>query len=66
LEGIGELDLDDLKSAIADADARVRANAVRLCERKMDSMGDLVLSRVSDSSMLVRRQVAYTLGEWKD
>jgi putative heme-binding domain-containing protein len=54
-----------LKTALRDADARVRAYAVRLFERTAADRAE-ILAVVDDSSPIVRRQLAYTLGEWAD
>jgi putative membrane-bound dehydrogenase-like protein len=65
LDGIGALAAPQVENALKDADARVRHNAVRLSE-KFDGASQALLAMVADQSPLVRRQLAFTLGEIDD
>ena len=63
LEGLNGLDGKVLKEALADSHPGVREHAVRVCEKEH---ADLIASRIKDESLRVRRQVGFSLGEWKD
>jgi len=63
LEGLSGLDDKVLKQALQDLHPGVREHAVRVCEKKH---GDLIASRINDESIRVRRQVGFSLGEWRD
>lgn len=63
LEGLKGLDGKVLKQALADSHPGVREHAVRVCENEH---ADLIASRIKDESIRVRRQVGFSLGEWKD
>lgn len=55
-------------AALRDHDGAVRANALRVSERlanKSDALLDAVLALEDDTAVTVRRQLAFTLGEWK-
>ena len=65
LEGIGSLEPSLLSRALKDGDAQVRAHALRLCESQHDLLQN-VLATATDPSPLVRRQLAFTLGEFTD
>jgi putative membrane-bound dehydrogenase-like protein len=71
LDGLDELRPAELKVALKDADAQVRVQAIRLCERQLQDvahgkpLGETLLALSEDASPLVRRQLAYSLGEWK-
>ena len=63
LEGLESLDSKVLKQALEDPHFSVREQAVRLCE---ENHADLIVSRIEDESIRVRRQVAFSLGEWQN
>jgi putative heme-binding domain-containing protein len=63
LEGLDSLDSKVLKQALQDPHFSVREQAVRLCE---GNHADLIVSRIEDESIRVRRQVDFSLGEWKN
>lgn len=70
LDGLGTLDPEILIQALGDADERVRRHAARLSEGflKLDSppsrqLMEKVLALADDPALLVRYQVAFTLGE---
>ncbi|SVE51290.1 uncharacterized protein METZ01_LOCUS504144, partial [marine metagenome] len=63
LEGLDSLDSKVLKQALEDPHFSVREQAVRLCE---ENHADLIVSRIEDESIRVRRQVAFSLGEWQN
>lgn len=79
LDGLGALDAVSLSSALADAHERVRAGAVRHCERFLSDGTPLsgvgavpltlipaLLSLTNDASLVVARQLAFTLGQSAD
>jgi putative membrane-bound dehydrogenase-like protein len=69
LNGIGRLSGDLILSALGDANANVRRNAVRLAESRLarePALADTVLKLVGDREPVVRYQVALSLGEWDD
>ena len=63
LDGLNGLDGKVLKQALADSHPSVREHAVRVCEKEH---ADLISSRIKDESVRVRRQVGFSLGEWKN
>ncbi|MFP6886903.1 MAG: PVC-type heme-binding CxxCH protein, partial [Opitutales bacterium] len=63
LEGLDGLDSKVLKQALEDPHPSVREHAVRVCE---GNHAELIASRIEDESIRVRRQVGFSLGEWKD
>ena len=63
LEGLDGLDSNLLENALQDPNPGVREHAVRVCEK---DHAELIPSRLQDDSLRVRRQVAFSLGEWKD
>lgn len=78
LEGLGALTPAILEASTHDSHAAVREHSVRLSEpilRKLSSdagdsssrrLAERLLEMVSDSSIRVRYQLAFTLGEWND
>lgn len=68
LNGLGTLTPRVLLSALKDAAPTVREHAVRLTETQTDraELFDDLLARSSDSSVRVRYQLAFTLGDWDD
>ncbi|MBI3877496.1 MAG: HEAT repeat domain-containing protein, partial [Verrucomicrobia bacterium] len=69
LDGIGELSRDFLAHALADQDARVRREAIRLAETarmKSPAVIAAMLALVDDADGAVRFQLALSLGEWDD
>jgi putative membrane-bound dehydrogenase-like protein len=66
LDGLDVVVSDTLIRAIKDPDDRVRAFAVRLYEGAEEADRVELLALVADPSLKVRRQLAYTLGEWDD
>ncbi|HEX8521752.1 MAG TPA: neutral/alkaline non-lysosomal ceramidase N-terminal domain-containing protein [Tepidisphaeraceae bacterium] len=65
LEGLKSLKPDVVDQALRDENAQVRAHAVRLMERE-SSPRDAVLALANDPSPTVRKQLAFSLGEWGD
>jgi HEAT repeat protein len=68
LDGLGALRPEVLARALADSHPGVRRHAVRLCDRPIEASADLskaLLGRVDDSDVIVRLQLAFTLGEKK-
>ena len=66
LEGLDAIDVASVRKALGDVNADVRASAVRLSERWLDTdpaLRTAVLALVDDRNWNVRRQVAATLGE---
>jgi putative membrane-bound dehydrogenase-like protein len=66
LEGLDSLSDDVLAPALADAEPRLRAHAVRLCEprlRQSPALFAAVAHLTDDDDSLVRFQVALSLGE---
>ncbi len=66
LRGLGVVTDDDLKMALADPDARIRENALRLAEPRLKedpSLRQLILAAAEDEAARVRFQAALTLGE---
>ena len=67
LDGIGALDPDTRLAAMGSADERVRAAAIRLCERDPGPATLAALAtRAADRSLIVRLQLALTLGAFDD
>ena len=66
LAALGGVDHRTLLAALKDPDPRVRAHAVRWCERDLARTGPHLVALVQDDAPAVRRQLAYTLGEWRD
>ena len=67
LDGIGALDLDTRLAAMDSGDERVRAAAIRLCERDPGPVALAALAkRTADPSQIVRLQLALTLGAFAD
>jgi mono/diheme cytochrome c family protein len=67
LDGLDALEPAQVRRALSDTSADVRASAVRLSERWLGDQGqpiaDAVLARIDDASWTVRRQVAASIGE---
>ena len=67
LDGLGEIEVEQVQRALADKSADVRAAAVRLSERWLAQSNqpliDAVLKLADDPTWTVRRQVAATIGE---
>jgi putative membrane-bound dehydrogenase-like protein len=63
LHGMGALQLEDLRPALADEAAGVRAHAVCLAEEELPALIDPVQALARDADARVRFQVALTLGE---
>ena len=66
LDGLDAIDVASVQKAMADANADVRASAVRLSERWLDrdqSLEAAVNALVNDKNWNVRRQVAASVGE---
>jgi putative membrane-bound dehydrogenase-like protein len=74
LDGLGALRPALLDKALTDGDARVRQQAIRLCEPFLQKADEAnahpfagpLLSLTNDASPGVWRQLALTLGEWND
>ena len=67
LEGLDALDLETRLSALDSADERIRAAAVRLCEREASPEALTALTeRLADPSQSVRLQLALSLGTFRD
>ena len=67
LDGLDALDLDTRLAAMASADGRVRAAAIRLCERDSSPEARAALARhASDPDEAVRLQLVLTLGAFHD
>ncbi|MFO1020906.1 MAG: PVC-type heme-binding CxxCH protein [Planctomycetales bacterium] len=71
LSGLGALRAEDVLQALSDPNEQVRAHALSLSERFLkepaqSALRDKVLSLQSDSSLAVRFQLAFTLGEFQD
>jgi mono/diheme cytochrome c family protein/glucose/arabinose dehydrogenase len=71
LEGLDALDLQTALAALKDKEPRVRAHAIRLCERFFDGedKGDALaklLKMTDEMNPAVQLQLALTLGEAKD
>ena len=69
IDGLGDVGPDDLLTALKDMDGHVRQRAVRLSEKllRLDQCPPAVWARLAemadDPSILVRYQLAFTLGE---
>jgi putative membrane-bound dehydrogenase-like protein len=69
LDGLGNLDAQQLRDSLRDPDAHVRLHAMRLSEPRLAadrSLSDAVLALASDRNEQVRFQLALTLGEIAD
>jgi putative membrane-bound dehydrogenase-like protein len=69
LDGLHQLDAGLIQSALADAHAGVRRQAVRLSEGLLAKEPELAascLKLASDPELTVRYQLALSLGEWDD
>jgi putative membrane-bound dehydrogenase-like protein len=69
LDGLGGLDEQLLESALKDAHPGMRRHAVRLCERflaRSPRLQAAVAAMTTDADPLVRMQLAYSLGAWRD
>ncbi len=72
LDGLGALTKENFLRALDDAEPWVRVHAVRLSEKfslnssSSDPLFNKLMTMVSDSSNLVRYQLAFTLGEFFD
>ncbi len=67
LDGLGTLDAATRLAALKSADERVRAAAIRLCERDPSPAALAALApHVADPSEAVRLQLALTLGAFRD
>ena len=73
LDGLDALQCKHLMRAFSDSDALVREHAVRLAENfagttssEAEALRSTLLTLVSDSSIRVRYQVAFTLGELRE
>jgi len=69
LDGLGKLNEKAVLRGLEDKDAHVRANAVRLSEHfasSNNSVAEALLKLVDDSDLVVRYQLALTLGEWNN
>jgi putative membrane-bound dehydrogenase-like protein len=63
------LDQELLVTALDDASATVRVQAIRLAEKQLNDssqLGEGVLALLDDQDVDVQLQLAYTLGEWND
>ena len=66
LDGLDAIDVASVRKALGDVNADVRASAVRLSERWLDSdqaLRTAVIALVDDKNWNVRRQVAASIGE---
>ncbi|MCA9133270.1 MAG: c-type cytochrome, partial [Planctomycetales bacterium] len=69
LAGLAALRPQELQAALADADPRVREQAIALAEPWLDSSPELlatIVDQASSSDARIRLQVAFTLGEVDD
>lgn len=69
LEGLDSLRPRLIRQALADKHAGVRRHAVRFAEKQIRAdaeLGPALLALTGDSNAQVRRQLAFTLGEWRD
>ncbi|MDG3008223.1 neutral/alkaline non-lysosomal ceramidase N-terminal domain-containing protein [Paludisphaera mucosa] len=69
LDGLGALTPTAVRAALADACPAVRGQAVRLAEPwlgKDEELARKVLALVDDPDVLIRFQLAMSLGEWDD
>lgn len=71
LDGLGKLDANAILRALADKHPGVRANAIRLSEKLANSwngvlVADRLFNLVDDPELVVRYQLALTLGEWNN
>ena len=64
LDGLGELDSDTLLARLVDSNPQVRRHAVRLAAKsKKKQLAKRLLSQTADSSLSVRYELAFALGE---
>lgn len=66
LDGLDAIDVPTIRKALADANADVRASAIRLSERWLatdQALKAAVLGLVGDKNWNVRRQAAASIGE---
>jgi putative membrane-bound dehydrogenase-like protein len=69
LQGLGQLEPELVRTALRDADPRVRSNAIRLAEPWLATnaaMGLALCALAEDRDARVRFQLALSLGEWDD
>jgi putative membrane-bound dehydrogenase-like protein len=71
LDGLNKLTSTAVLRSLNDKHPHVRANAIRLSERFANSkdssqLADALLSLTNDPELVVRYQLALTLGEWND
>ena len=73
LDGLKALTAEDVEHALSEKDPGVRANAIRLTERFTATktpapikLADALFKLSDDSELLVRYQLALSLGEWND
>lgn len=69
LDGLRQLKVADVRSALADPRAGVRRHAVRLAEQFLatdSELGAALIALQTDTDAQVRLQIVYTLGEWRD
>jgi putative membrane-bound dehydrogenase-like protein len=66
LDGLRSLSFEDIRLALRDRDANVRAGAVRLAESRAGELADEVLKLAGDADVGVRYQVALAVGGWDD
>ena len=66
MAGLGELKPVVVRTALGDAHPGVRRYAIRFAERVLSDLGVSLLPLVSDGDRQVRKQLAYTLGNWRD
>lgn len=69
LQTMGALSSKVIATGLSDQHAGVRRQAVRLSELFAETNPELlpaIVALANDSDAMVRQQVAYTLGEWKD
>ncbi|HUR46722.1 MAG TPA: PVC-type heme-binding CxxCH protein [Candidatus Saccharimonadales bacterium] len=74
LDGLGVLEPKALVLGLGDADEQVRSESVRMCESFFGNANrnytrelfSKLLSLTNETSLLVVRQLAFTLGEWRE
>ncbi|MCA9215040.1 MAG: hypothetical protein KDB27_18350, partial [Planctomycetales bacterium] len=66
LDGLGELSVDSIRTAVSDNDPHVRRHAILLAERlnSHDVLPSGVLALENDSDAKVRLQLAASIGQW--
>jgi putative membrane-bound dehydrogenase-like protein len=68
LDGLQQLQIDDVLAGLRDADPRVREHALQLAERcadRTDAILPELLKLAGDHDLRVRWQLAFTLGEFR-